>query len=159
MERDSTTTSRPGVIHYMAPELLNPPWFGLDHSSHSKESDVFSFAMTTYEVFSCYLVARVTNVRLPPSTVRFSQGSCLIVQSRRLLSPSRLHPGTVRLSQIIQQPTVGYLIPSGTSFKTAGPRFRSPGCPLAYYTKCSLSRTLNKRGTPRSPKTVKVSIM
>ena len=50
----------------MAPELLNPPWFGLDHSSHSKESDVFSFAMTTYEVYSSYLAARVANVRLPP---------------------------------------------------------------------------------------------
>ena len=95
----------------------------------------------------------------PPSTIRFFQGSYHIVQSRRLLSPSRLHPGTVRLSQITQQPIVGYFIPSGTSFRTAGPRFRSIGRPLAYCTKRSLSRTRNKRGASHSLKTVKVSIM
>ena len=51
VERDSTTTAKKGAVHYMSPELLNPPRFGLERSNHSKESDVFSFAMTTYEVF------------------------------------------------------------------------------------------------------------
>ena len=51
MERDSTTTTKKGAVHYMAPELLYPPRFGSKRSNHSKESDVFSFAMSTYEVF------------------------------------------------------------------------------------------------------------
>jgi serine/threonine protein kinase len=52
MESGSTTTSKPGVVRYMAPELLDPPQFGLADSSPSKESDVYSFAMTAYEVRS-----------------------------------------------------------------------------------------------------------
>jgi serine/threonine protein kinase len=52
MESGSTTTSKPGVVRYMAPELLDPPQFGLADSSPSKESDVYSLAMTTYEVRS-----------------------------------------------------------------------------------------------------------
>ena len=50
MEPGSTTTSKLGVVRYMAPELLDPPQFGLADSNPSKESDVYSFAMTTYEV-------------------------------------------------------------------------------------------------------------
>jgi serine/threonine protein kinase len=52
MESGSTTSSKPGVVRYMAPELLDPPQFGLADSSPSKESDVYSLAMTTYEVRS-----------------------------------------------------------------------------------------------------------
>ena len=47
----STTTSKPGVTRYMAPELLDPGLFGFTHSSPSKESDVYSFAMAAYQVF------------------------------------------------------------------------------------------------------------
>ena len=34
----------------MAPELLNPSQFSLANSNPSKESDVYSLAMTAYEV-------------------------------------------------------------------------------------------------------------
>ena len=34
----------------MAPELLNPLQFNLANSNPSKESDVYSLAMTAYEV-------------------------------------------------------------------------------------------------------------
>ena len=50
----------------MAPEILTPSKFGLDNSSRSKETDVFSFAMITYEVFPSYPVVHVSNERLIP---------------------------------------------------------------------------------------------
>ena len=56
VEPGSTTTSKPGVVRYMAPELLNPPQFGLSNSNPSKESDVYSLAMTVYEVRSLHTV-------------------------------------------------------------------------------------------------------
>ena len=46
------TTSKPGVVRYMAPELLNPLQFGLVDSNPSKEGDVYSLVMTAYEVGS-----------------------------------------------------------------------------------------------------------
>jgi len=52
VEPGSTTTSKPGVVRYMAPELLNPPQFSLPNSNPSKESDIYSLAMTAYEVRS-----------------------------------------------------------------------------------------------------------
>ena len=57
VEPGSTTTTKPGVVRYMAPELLNPSQFGLANSNPSKESDVYSLAMTAYEV--CPFVPRV----------------------------------------------------------------------------------------------------
>ena len=45
--RDSLTTL---IARYMAPELLDPQELGFAHSNPSRESDVFSFAMTAYEV-------------------------------------------------------------------------------------------------------------
>ena len=47
---DSISTSKWGVTRYMAPELLDPGLFGFKHSNPSKESDVYSFAMTAYQV-------------------------------------------------------------------------------------------------------------
>ena len=52
VEPGSTTTSKPGVVRYMAPEVLNPSQFGLPNSNPSKESDVYSLAMTAFEVRS-----------------------------------------------------------------------------------------------------------
>ena len=60
VERNNTSTFKQGVTRYMAPELLDPQEFGLTHSKPSKEGDVFSFAMTAYEVFPSHLVARTT---------------------------------------------------------------------------------------------------
>ena len=50
MELGGTTTSKPGVCRYMAPELLNPSQFHLSNSNPSKESDIYSFAITAFEV-------------------------------------------------------------------------------------------------------------
>ena len=52
MEQGATTTPKPGVVRYMAPELFNPSQFGLSNINPSKESDVYSLAMTTHEVRS-----------------------------------------------------------------------------------------------------------
>ena len=50
VELDSTAMSKPGIVRYMAPELLNPSQFGLPGRSPTKESDVYSLAVTVYEV-------------------------------------------------------------------------------------------------------------
>ena len=34
----------------MAPELLDPPLFGFKYSTPSRETDVYSFGMTAYQV-------------------------------------------------------------------------------------------------------------
>jgi len=52
VEPGSTTTSKPGVVRYMAPELLNPSQFNLLNSNPTKESDVYSLAVTAYEVLT-----------------------------------------------------------------------------------------------------------
>ena len=39
-------------VRYMAPELLNPSQFHLKNSNPTKESDIYSLALTVYEVFS-----------------------------------------------------------------------------------------------------------
>jgi len=44
VEQTTTTHLKPGVIRYMAPELM------LDQGGPSKESDVYSLVMTAYEV-------------------------------------------------------------------------------------------------------------
>ena len=63
------TTSKPGVTRYMAPELLNPLQFGHMHSDPLKESDVYSFAMTAYEVFpsNFFLVSWPMRLMVIPS--------------------------------------------------------------------------------------------
>ena len=83
VERSTATTSKLGITRYMAPELLNPQAFGLTHSNPSKESDVYSFGMTTYEVFSC-LVARITDERLLPMA-RSSRETCRMAGRQSLL--------------------------------------------------------------------------
>jgi len=52
VEPSPTTCRKPGAVRYVAPELLNPKQFRLEleNGSPSKESDVYSLAMTTYEV-------------------------------------------------------------------------------------------------------------
>ena len=82
MKPGSTATSKPGVVRYMAPELLNPSQFGLKNGNPSKESDVYSLAMTALEVlFSSFLVG-VTHEHPIPIT-RYSRGSCRMVQGGR----------------------------------------------------------------------------
>jgi len=54
VESGSTAASKPGVVRYMAPELLNPTQFNLLSSIPSKESDVYSLAMTAYEACFCH---------------------------------------------------------------------------------------------------------
>ena len=84
VERSNATTSKSGVTRYMAPELLNPQDFGLTHSNPSKESDIYSFGMTTYEVFFPCLMARVTDEHLLPMA-RSSQETCRMAGRQSLL--------------------------------------------------------------------------
>ncbi|KAF9789361.1 kinase-like domain-containing protein [Thelephora terrestris] len=52
VEPGSTTTSKAGVVRYMAPELLHPSQFNLKNSNPTKESDIYSLAVTSYEVLA-----------------------------------------------------------------------------------------------------------
>ena len=47
---EGISTSKPGAVRYMAPELLDPSQFGLSKCVPTKESDVYSLAVTAYEV-------------------------------------------------------------------------------------------------------------
>ena len=51
VEPGSTTTSKPGLVRYMAPELLLDPM-----NRPSKESDVYSLAMAAFEVRSSHAI-------------------------------------------------------------------------------------------------------
>ena len=126
----------PRVIRYMAPELLSPKQIGFKRSNPSKETDVYSFAMTAYKVFSSYLVARVTD-KCPIPMTRSSRGSPRMVENRTVLRPFVSCPASDRLAQTIQRQASGYRIKSGTLFRAVGPRLRSPGCPFIHYIKNS----------------------
>ena len=52
VEASGTTLSRSRVIRYEAPELLDPGQFNLQDSNPTKESDIYSFSVTAYEVGS-----------------------------------------------------------------------------------------------------------
>ena len=151
-------TSSPGVVRYMAPELLNPKQFGLTHSNPSKESDVYSFAMTAYKVFSPHLVAHATD-KCPLPMTRSFRGTCRMVESRRVLRPFVLYPAFGPLAQSIQRQTSSYLIKSGMPFRTAGPRIRSPGYPFIHYIKNSHRRDRNKRKIPQSVRIGELKVM
>ena len=151
------TTSKPGVVRYMAPELLNPSQFGFTQSDPSCESDIYSFAMTAYEVFSSYLVAPLANEHLP--TTRSSRGSCHMVWGGRVLPPLISHAVTVHLVRTAPRPSAGYLTPSGTSFSVAGSSFRGPGWPLIYCVKRSMNLDGSERGKPQSLRMVNLSVM
>ena len=95
------TTSKPGVTRYLAPELLDPHQFGFKHSNPSKESDIYSFAMTAYEVpyiLLQYLAARVTNERLISMT-RSSRETYRMVYGQKVSPPFTLYPVTGRSAQ------------------------------------------------------------
>ena len=55
VEPGSMATSGPGLVRYTAPELLNPSKFDLVNSKPSMESDVYSLAVTAYEVSSSHI--------------------------------------------------------------------------------------------------------
>jgi len=46
------TTSKPAVVRYMAPELLDPSNAAIMRNDPPKESDIYSLAMTAYEILS-----------------------------------------------------------------------------------------------------------
>jgi serine/threonine protein kinase len=59
------TMSKPGVVRYMAPELLSPSKFNLTNSNPTKESDIYSLVVTTYEVCpSCAPCAIIVEIAL-----------------------------------------------------------------------------------------------
>ena len=145
------TTSNPGATRYMAPELLHPTQFGLTYSNPSKESDVYSFAMTAYEVFPSHLVARVINERLLPMTSS-SRGTCRIVESRRVSRPFVSYLASGHLARLTQSQATGYPTKSGTPFGAAGTRLRILDLPFIYCVKNSLNWDKTKRGPPQSPR-------
>ena len=55
-EPSSSTTSKSGIVRYMAPELLLPTQFNLPNFNPSKESDVYSLVITAYEASSSHTV-------------------------------------------------------------------------------------------------------
>jgi len=61
-------TSKKGLTRYMAPEQIDPTQFGREHGDPPlKESDVHSFAMTTYEVcFPASFVGTAENLQPLP---------------------------------------------------------------------------------------------
>ena len=62
-------TPLPGKNRYIAPELLDPAKFELPNGNSTKESDVYSLAMTAYEVCSptpCVFFADVTILPMGP---------------------------------------------------------------------------------------------
>ena len=65
MEPGSPEIYNPSPIRYVAPELLNPSQFSLVNSNPSKESDIYSLAMTAYEVSSPCSVHGYTYIVAP----------------------------------------------------------------------------------------------
>jgi len=55
-EQRGTTACRQGTLRYMAPEQVNPSMFKLENGNAMKATDVHSFAMTAYEVFSFHAI-------------------------------------------------------------------------------------------------------
>jgi len=89
--REGITTSKPGVTRYMAPELLHPKSFGFRYSSPSEESDVYSFAMTAYQVPYSYLMARIANNTSPHDKVL--SGELPYGEAREALTTYRIVSG------------------------------------------------------------------
>jgi serine/threonine protein kinase len=81
---ESMTTSKPSVVRYMAPELLDPVKASFTRSNPPKESDIFSLGMTAYQVFFPHFFACVTSERLLVTT-RSSRIACLTVYVEILL--------------------------------------------------------------------------
>lgn len=52
----SRLDNQSGVCFYLAPEAIDPEKFGLPVNVLIKESDVWSFAMTAYEVCGPYTI-------------------------------------------------------------------------------------------------------
>ena len=157
VELDSMTTSKPGAVRYMAPELLAPFQFNLADRGPSKESDVYSFAMTAYEVFFPCLAVCVANEHLP--VTRSSRGTFRMMRGGRALLPSPLYLEADHLAQLTQRLTAGFLTLSGMPSSTVGPRLRSPGYPSTYFIKHSPNWSRRKRGISQSLGMVKVSMM
>jgi serine/threonine protein kinase len=51
----------PYAIQCVAPELLNPPGFGLKDSTPTKKSDVYGFGMVMYQVSNTYFISGTAN--------------------------------------------------------------------------------------------------
>lgn len=59
----------PCSVRWLAPELLFPEELGLEISRRTKETDVYAFAMTMYEVstFFDFPILRLDLARTPPN--------------------------------------------------------------------------------------------
>lgn len=62
----SAITCRRGIVRYMGPEQINPKDFGMPSSEALRETDVYSFAMTAYEVCPFFVRAHDIDRYHPP---------------------------------------------------------------------------------------------
>ena len=77
------TTSEPAAVRYMAPELLDPLQASLTRRNPPQECDIYSLAMTAFEVLPSHVVACVTN-KPPLPAKRSSRMSCRMAKGVRV---------------------------------------------------------------------------
>jgi serine/threonine protein kinase len=56
LSRDETVSHTEGAIRWMAPELLDPEPFQLEHRQRTRASDMYSFGCLCLEVHHCLLI-------------------------------------------------------------------------------------------------------
>ena len=72
--------SRPGVIRYIAPELFDSGDFGSNAINPSEKSDIYSFAITAFEVIafkprgSCYSQTSVSRYQILSEELPYGSG-------------------------------------------------------------------------------------
>lgn len=82
---DSEERFLPGFARYMAPELIDPQTLGPSDRKPTKHSDIYSFAITAYEVrLSRTARGLCSHCR---SAIRFSQGLYRISFKKAKTSP------------------------------------------------------------------------
>jgi serine/threonine protein kinase len=96
---NSVPTSKPSVVRYMAPELLDPSTAQVTRRNPLNESDIYSLAMTSYQVCSPHFVACVTNTCF--IVTRSSRVWCHMARTGMPLRSLRLYMASDPPSRII----------------------------------------------------------
>lgn len=87
----STASPSAGTARYMAPELLNPPGFGLEDSISTKKSDIYAFGMVAYRVRKPHFISdvviegsmQITAGQQPFPMIKDSMVICKVVDGER----------------------------------------------------------------------------
>ena len=80
---NGSTTSRQEDARYKSPEQVDHRFFKLKKSEVRKESDVYSFGMTAYEVFLSACIENPSQQMVTFAILRFSSGSSHTKESPR----------------------------------------------------------------------------